>query len=96
MTTDSDARAQARASTDHLAGLDWAGGRVNARVLDVSLTGARVVTTAPVAAGDEVVLTTVRMGGRPGRVVRRNGDEVGLLFNDELARRIGRQLYSDA
>jgi hypothetical protein len=87
MTTALDNQRRAtRASTNHLAGIEWRGRIGNARVLDLSMTGVRIATHEPLAVGDTVIVTTVRMGTRPGRVVRADHGEFGIHFTDELAR----------
>lgn len=81
-------RKAARASTNHLAGIEWRGRKGNARVLDLSLTGIRIATHEKLAIGDKVIVTTVRMGSRPGEVVRADHGEYGIHFTDTLARDI--------
>ena len=81
-----NARKSARAATNHLAGLEWRGGITSARVVDMSLTGARLATHAVIGVGERVVLTTVRMGARPAEVVRFADGELGIRFTDDIAR----------
>lgn len=79
-------RASARAATNHLAGIAWRGGVGNARVIDISMTGARIATHEMLMIGESVVLTTVRMGARPGTIVRAEYGEYGIHFTDDLAK----------
>jgi hypothetical protein len=80
-----DARRAVRAATNHLANVAWEGGAASARVLDMSLLGARIATHAMLREGQTVVLTTVRMGSRPATIVRAGDGEMGLKFIDEVA-----------
>lgn len=84
--TSTNSRNAARASTNYLAGLEWRRGVCSARVLDISMTGARLATHEQIAIGESVILTTVRMGARPGVVVRFGDGEVGIRFTDEISR----------
>lgn len=78
-------RNAARAATNYLARMDYRRGQVTARVIDMSMTGARLATHEQVAIGERVVLTTVRMGMRSGVVVRFADGELGIRFTDEIA-----------
>lgn len=75
-----------RAATNHLAGLEWRNGVVNARVIDLSMTGARLASHTVIPVGEPVTMTTVRMGSRPATVVRADANEIGIRFTDEIAR----------
>lgn len=86
--TISNSRNAVRASTNHLSTLEWRRGKASARVLDISMTGARLATHADVLVGAEVKLTTVRMGTRPARITRVEDGEVALKFIDDLALKI--------
>ena len=79
-------RKSPRAATNHLAGLEWRKGTVNARVIDLSMTGARLATQTAIAVGEPVTLTTVRMGSRPAIVVRTADSEISISFTDDIAR----------
>jgi len=81
-----NARSAPRAATNHLAGLEWRRGVASARVVDMSMTGARLATHEQIAIGENVVLTTVRMGARPAVVVRFGDGELGIKFTDDIAR----------
>lgn len=78
-------RNAARAATNYLAGIAYRRGNLTARVIDMSMTGARLATHEQIAIGEKVVLTTVRMGTRTGVVVRFADGELGLRFTDEIA-----------
>ncbi len=79
-------RKAARAATNHLAGIEYRRGHLTARVIDLSMTGARLATHEPIAIGEQVVLTSARMGARPAVVVRFSEGELGIRFTDEIAR----------
>ena len=85
MTKDQDPRRQVRADTDHLAALDVDGKTLNVRVLDVTMTGARVQLSAEISGDGVLTFKSVRMGSRPARLVWREGDMVGLRFIDSEA-----------
>jgi len=78
-------RKAARAATNYLAGVTYRRGNLTARVIDMSMTGARLATHEQIAIGEPIVLTTVRMGARPGVVVRFADGELGIRFTDEIA-----------
>jgi hypothetical protein len=74
-----------RAATNYLAGIEYRRGSLTARVIDMSMTGARLATHEQIAIGEKIVLTSVRMGARPGIVVRFADGELGVRFTDEIA-----------
>jgi hypothetical protein len=78
-------RNAARAATNYLARMDYRRGQVTARIIDISMTGARLATHEQIAIGEKVLLTTVRMGMRSGIVVRFADGELGVCFTDEIA-----------
>ncbi|MBB4633590.1 PilZ domain-containing protein [Sphingosinicella soli] len=86
MSNDADnKRSATRAATNHLAGIQYRRGNLTARVIDMSMTGARLATHEQIAIGEKIVLTTVRMGARAGVVVRFVDGELGVRFTDEIA-----------
>lgn len=81
-----EGRRQTRARSRHLVGLKMADGRVcNGLLLDISLIGARVESSAPLTVGDSLTFSSVRMGERPAEVVWSEGKQVGLRFLDKMA-----------
>ncbi|MGB3723187.1 MAG: PilZ domain-containing protein [Pacificimonas sp.] len=81
----SGARRQVRARSRHLVAVVIGGQPHNALLLDISITGARVETAAPVAKGDRIGFSSVRMGLRPGEVIWAAQGEVGIRFLDRAA-----------
>ena len=53
-------RNAARAATNYLARMDYRRGQVTARVIDMSMTGARLATHEQIAIGERVVLKGYR------------------------------------
>ncbi len=78
-------RKAARAATNYLAGIEYRRGQLTARVIDMSMTGARLATHEQIAIGEKVMLTSVRMGARPAVVIRFEDGELGIRFTDEIA-----------
>ncbi len=83
-----NARSSVRATTNHLASIEWHGGSASAKVMDLSITGARIATQAIIPVGTEVIMSTVRMGSRPGHVVRGQDGEIAIHFTDAFARSV--------